>query len=88
MPDYSRVEFIDRESMTIEALQYLARYLGSVPGRKNLIWFSSSFPIDVFPNLSERQSIQNRDIGLSNVKQTADMLTLSKVAVYPIGGKG
>ncbi len=49
LADYSRIEFIDRESMTIEALQYLARYLGSVPGRKNLIWFSSHFPIDVFP---------------------------------------
>src|SRR5208337_309910 len=83
-----RIKFADRASMTLEALQYLARYLGSVPGRKNLIWFSGYFPISVFPNLSERQSIANREIGLSNVKQTADMLTVSKVAVYPIGAEG
>jgi VWFA-related protein len=86
--DYARDQYIDRASMTLEALQYLARYLGSVPGRKNLIWFSSSFPITVFPNISERQSIANHDIGMSNVKETADMLTISKVAVYPIGAQG
>lgn len=86
--DYARNQYIDRASMTLEALQYLARYLGSVPGRKNLIWFSSSFPIQIFPNISERQSIANHDIGLSNVKETADMLTISKVAVYPIGAQG
>ncbi len=86
--DYSRIQYTDRAAMTLEALEYLARYLGSVPGRKNLIWFASSFPISVFPNLSERQSIANRELGLSNVKETADMLTISKVAVYPVGAQG
>ena len=86
--DYSRIQYTNRAAMTLEALEYLARYLGSVPGRKNLIWFSSSFPINVFPNMSERQSIANREIGLSNVKETADMLTVSKVAVYPVGAEG
>ena len=86
--DYSRMKYTDRAAMTLEALQYLSRYLGSVPGRKNLIWFSSYFPISVFPNLSERQGIENREIGLSKVKETADMLTISKVAVYPIGAQG
>ena len=33
-----------RVGMTLQALQILARYLAAVPGRKNLIWFSSAFP--------------------------------------------
>jgi VWFA-related protein len=86
--DYDRIQYTNRAAMTLEALQYLARYLGSVPGRKNLIWFSSSFPVHVFPNISERASIQNLEIGMSNVKETADLLTVSKVAVYPIGAEG
>jgi VWFA-related protein len=86
--DYARIQFTNRSAMTLEALNYLARYLGSVPGRKNLIWFSSSFPVHVFPNIGERASIQNLEIGMSNVKETADMLTLSKVAVYPVGAQG
>ena len=35
--------------MTFEAMNYIARYLAGIPGRKNLIWFSGSFPISVFP---------------------------------------
>lgn len=33
-----------RVRTTIQALQQLARYLGGIPGRKNLVWFSGSFP--------------------------------------------
>jgi VWFA-related protein len=86
--DYARIQYANRAGMTLEALNYIARYLGSVPGRKNLIWFSSNFPVYVFPNMSERASIQNLEIGLNNVKATADMLTVSKIAVYPVGAEG
>ena len=39
----------NRVALTLEALQQLARYLNAVPGRKNLIWFSASFPVAVGP---------------------------------------
>jgi hypothetical protein len=74
--------------MTMEALQYLARYLGGVPGRKNLIWFASSFPVTVFPTSAQRESMDNMRVYANDVKQTADLLTVSKVAVYPIGAEG
>jgi len=32
---------------TIDAMNELARYLSGFPGRKNLIWFSGSFPLNV-----------------------------------------
>ena len=35
---------------TFEALNYLASYLSGVPGRKNLLWFSSSFPVAYLPH--------------------------------------
>ena len=35
--------------MTLEAMQQLARYLSAIPGRKNVIWFSGSFPIALTP---------------------------------------
>jgi hypothetical protein len=74
--------------MTLEALQYLARYLGGVPGRKNLIWFASTFPVTVFPTSAQKESMENMRQYVSEVKQTADLLTVSKVAVYPIGAEG
>ena len=82
--DYSR-----RIEMTLEALDYLARYLGGVPGRKNLIWFASSFPVTVFPDGGQMMTLNNHlHVSTSEIKSTADLLTVSKVAVYPIGAEG
>ncbi len=74
--------------MTLEAMNYIARYLAGVPGRKNLIWFSGSFPISVFPDGKDKQQTDAmRQYGPA-VRKTADLLTLSKVAVYPVGAEG
>jgi VWFA-related protein len=77
-----------RVAMTLEALDYLGRYLAGVPGRKNLIWFSSSFPVTVFPSAREKQSSGQIRSYSAALKETADLLTVSKVAVYPIGAEG
>jgi VWFA-related protein len=86
--DHSEFQYGARVLMTLEALDYLARYLGDVPGRKNLIWFASSFPVIVFPTPSQRQTLSDARIYGSAVKRTADLLTVSKVAVYPINAQG
>jgi VWFA-related protein len=77
-----------RVAMTLEALGSIARYLAGVPGRKNLIWFASSFPVAVFPNFQQREQMADNRISVSQVKKTADLLTASKVAVYPINAEG
>jgi hypothetical protein len=77
-----------RVAMTLEALSSIARYLAGVPGRKNLIWFASSFPVTVFPNFHQREQMSDNRISISQVKKTADLLTASKVAVYPINAEG
>jgi VWFA-related protein len=80
-----------RASMTFEALNALARYLQGIPGRKNLIWFSSSFPVVFFSTPAEMEHLKN-DPNLpgyvNEVKQTANLFTLSKIAVYPVGVTG
>jgi VWFA-related protein len=78
----------ERVAMTLQALNYMARYLAGVPGRKNLIWFSNSFPVTVFPGAKEKQpGSQIREYSAA-LKETADLLTVSKVAVYPVGAEG
>jgi VWFA-related protein len=77
-----------RIAMTLQAMNYIARYLAGIPGRKNLIWFSSSFPISVFPNPKERLSSDTTRQYAPAVRETADLLTLSKIAVYPVGAEG
>lgn len=80
-----------RAAMTFEALDHIAHYLEAVPGRKNLIWFAGSFPVIFFPTAAQRNSIkQNPDLHgyMDQVKKTADLFTVSKIAVYPIGAQG
>ncbi len=77
-----------RVGMTLEALGSIARYLAGVPGRKNLIWFASTFPVAVFPDIHQQEQMASNRISISQVKKTADLLTASKVAVYPINAAG
>jgi VWFA-related protein len=80
-----------RSSMTFEALNALARYLEGIPGRKNLIWFATSFPVLFFPTPEQVHQIKNNPSMpeyLDSVKQTADLFTVSKIAVYPVSSAG
>jgi VWFA-related protein len=77
-----------RSTITLVALQQLARALAAIPGRKNLIWFASSFPVSIFPNGDKQQTLANgKEIGEA-VRQTANLLTQAKVAVYPVSAQG
>jgi VWFA-related protein len=76
-----------RLARTNEALQVLARYLAKVPGRKNLIWFASTFPMDLFPGTDKKGALK---VGkeTNELKNTADMLAVSQVAIYPVAARG
>ena len=84
----SGYQYGERVSMTFQALNYLASYLAGVPGRKNLIWFASSFPVTVFPTVAEKRQMSQMPGYLNQARQTADLLTVSNVAVYPVGAQG
>ncbi|HEY1802366.1 MAG TPA: VWA domain-containing protein [Terriglobales bacterium] len=71
-----------RVRITLQAFQQLARYLSNIPGRKNVIWVSGSFPINVFPEANMPRQFQEA------IQQTADVLTADQVAVYPIAAQG
>lgn len=74
-----------RVGMTLTALQQMARCLSAIPGRKNLIWFSGSFPI-TFGN--DSSSIQGPSTFDTQVHATSHLLTAARVAVYPIDTEG
>jgi VWFA-related protein len=76
----------DRAWMTLQAFQQLARYLSSIPGRKNVMWVSGSFPISFFPTSDARGA--NAGQHESDIRQTAELLIADQVAVYPILATG
>jgi VWFA-related protein len=77
-----------RVEMTLDALKQLAAYLAGVPGRKTMIWFSGSFPVNLDPDssLSNEFSVMRDYTG--QLKETDDLLTASRVAVYPVDARG
>ena len=81
-------QYRNRMEITLQALQALARYLAAVPGRKNLLWFAGSYPITIFPSGQEPQSLSAERPSLRKVKNTADLITSSDIAIYPINAQG
>lgn len=81
-----------RISMTLEAIRELARYLSGIPGRKNLVWFSGSFPVEFYGDFSLLPdgmgpgAVYSRY--LAKLKSTANLLAAARVAVYPVDVRG
>jgi VWFA-related protein len=73
-----------RVKLTLTALQQLARYLSAVPGRKNLIWFSGSFPLTIDPDPSIQEPSEASRTYYEDLRATSLMLATARVAVYPI----
>ncbi len=75
-----------RVRMTIAALEQLARYLGALPGRKNLIWFSGSFPINMDPDISNGDTGEVLNYG-PLVQELDEQLARARVAMYPVDAR-
>lgn len=77
-----------RAKYTLDAMNVLARYLSGLPGRKNLIWFSGSFPLSIMPD----GDLQNPFAVVANsedeFRETTALLARSQVAVYPVDARG
>jgi VWFA-related protein len=73
---------------TLNALNDLARYMSNLPGRKNLIWFSGSFPINILPDGDLQNPFTIVDSASDEFRQTSDLLSRGQVAVYPIDARG
>src|SRR3984957_16664210 len=77
-----------RMRITLDAMKQLAGYLGGISGRKNVIWFSGSFPLTLLPEAGVVDAFANVETFRDQVQKTADMLTAARVAIYPIDASG
>jgi VWFA-related protein len=85
-----------RVDLTAEALQEIARFLIGLPGRKNLIWLSGSFPEGVIPNAgvdgqdpqTGREEFEATRNYSSDIVAATDLLNASHIAVYPVDVRG
>ncbi len=77
-----------RTQMTLDAMQQLARYLADIPGRKNVIWFSGSFPAGILADPDLADPFSGAVNFQEEIRRTTDLMTTAQVALYPIAAEG
>ena len=79
-----------RVRMTLDALRVIARHVSGYPGRKNLIWLSSAFPLAITPdaNLTMVAKFSGMRNYSADMTAVASALTDAQIAVYPVDPRG
>lgn len=90
----------ERVEITVAALMEIANHAGALPGRKNLLWVSGSFPFSVeYENLqdvakmvddpkSEGNLSNEQLLFAEDIERAARALTDANIAVYPVDARG
>ncbi len=74
-------ELKNRAESTLSAMEAIARHLAGIPGRKNLIWVSSAFPLSFDDGFGARSMY--REVSIAT-RAIAD----ADVSIYPIDARG
>ena len=79
---------VNRAVITGKALELIAKHLQGLPGRKKLIWISSSFAAQTTDIRSHngKPTIEHKDFG-REIEKAVHALNDANVAVYPIDPK-
>ena len=75
---------------TLKAIEFIANHLAKTPGRKNLIWVSGGFPLEIgFDNAAawRNPQIEQRTFG-DEVAETVRAVNDANMAVYPVDARG
>jgi VWFA-related protein len=74
---------------TLDALRSIARYLDGYPGRKNILWISTSFPLLLLPG-EQTGSGNSNDLRAfqGDMQDVGAALMDAKIAIYPMDPSG
>jgi VWFA-related protein len=87
----AHAEMTARVRLTTQALESIANHLAPLPGRKNLVWISASFPFSV--GLHGPDGLANpvsnpHEIYRDDIARTARALNQANMAIYPVDARG
>ena len=81
---------VNRVIGTLRSIEFIANHLSRLPGRKNLIWVSGGFPLDIgfdsveeFGNPAREHRTFNEDID-----RTVRAVNNANLSIYPVDARG
>ena len=76
----------NRIELTLQAMTEIAKHLAPLPGRKNLIWVSGSFPLSSV--YIEMNAAHGRLVFAKQLATTAEALANDALVIYPVDARG
>ena len=87
--DLDSFQIADRANFTLAAFEGLSRAVSGYPGRKNLIWLSAAFPVQIMADPGQStQPWRNAKNFQSVLADAGALLAKSRIAVYPTDVRG
>jgi VWFA-related protein len=87
--DLQAFQIADRDNFTLAAFEALSRAVSGYPGRKNLIWLSAGFPVQIMADpTQETQPWRNSKNFQATLAEAGTLLAKSRIAVYPTDVRG
>jgi VWFA-related protein len=78
---------IDRVKGTLKAIEFIANSMANLPGRKNLIWVSGGFPLDInLLNMRDPTRIQYEFS--KEIDECVRAVNNANLAIYPVDSRG
>jgi VWFA-related protein len=93
LEDFEKMDYEAQMSLrvdeTTDAMVAISKFLGGYPGRKNLLWFSASFPNWIAPNADFGQDAFMGSADYTDkIRKATEALTDARIAVYPVDARG
>lgn len=66
----------------LDELTFIGQYLDGIPGRKNLIWVSGTFPTSVYPRMFDPAQASDQ------IMKEMNALSQAEIAVFPVNVRG
>ena len=81
---------VNRIIGTLKAIEFIANHLAQTPGRKNLVWVSGGFPLELGINslAAQHSGFAEQRTFTEEINETVRAVNDANMAIYPVDARG